>query len=1635
MEQAWVTAIKKLADEFPEMRQVLDESERLSQSVSELVRRASLARSIDRGLYESVLSQGLHPPPPAFDRLGELPEIEAVPYEADTYWVKDSARSQAQVEWQARGNESYDWSRRIAEYYGSDATPRPLARLEALIRSKDASSAVVFEQLFRAADRRFDLATMRSLLDVVEANLDFAASDLYQAWLSSSRLYGARALFRQEFHQAVSYFQRPRLQRQFRRFLRSKTRWIFHVHGPGGLGKTMMLRWLISHRLILRRMCTCCVKLDFDDYSLSAIVQYPWILALPIAEQLDPQVGFTEFRSLAGSLSTYSALLRGTPGEEAYAPNEQAEFSTNLAGSAAAGPDYWPQLERAFSSIPQNTRIILFLDTLEQASQFYPSVLLDVLSRLQRLRDLAPGLRVVLTGRYALGLEQVPDFRKLYGKMTLYWRLRRFTIADSLRFIKFQAPQLDAARSSAIADRSEGSPFKLRMMTDLIAGDDDITEAEIRGPKFDEIDLAYLIDRVVKRIPEKQQLPVRWVVRYGAIPRRLTLEFMERVLLQPVERALAGEVTAVGDDLVDEAITKGLWKPNPLFSLAAGEVWRQLSQYSSKNSWIFVDARDAGRASLHPDVVRPARKLLSKQRIFAQLQAAAVKFFEEKQAPIDVLFHKLQAGSTTVLADWENLLLSPDLRRDARKWRLFSEELLERDFDDAPPAAKVLAHWQAAEAIAAQTNWCYLLAPLEQKLTLSHLAEARSLELAHGLSLIPPSVVFIAEAVNEFQQGGRAAQLAYSRLQSWRPQINQGLARILQHQAEMQVRLNIEGSEAVFEQALQAATLQTIPDVPLRILHERLGYRYARRGIWTRSLEHYEKAYSLTTTEGVEDRLPPIQRALVELDLSTSRYTAARALLDESKAQLAGERNFDLRARLELAVLRPQKALDVLSRWTVVMGRAAGQRLLLVGEAFGQQYQLSEAVNALQLAGQEFDKVGEVSGVDRATVTELMLYVYTARSIDSTSALLEKPLQTSSQNPTLASQWLLARAWVAFRNGRSDDLNRSLADFPNDSPQSQAYRLLIGLSFGAYTASAVDELQSVVEEIEPVTARLTLLEPLVLGQRWPILSQEQAGKIVQAFECQAEGDEEGAVFALRLAELERVIGMGTASLRRLQEGVPKPGAADPDAALQYLARLDLEARIRHEGHFVAGDVDQQSLFESLASLPAAAAAARILVAHAARASGNEAAAEALSREATQLMGREPLQMDRQAQTLRIRLTSYEYSTTYAESDQPELVETSPNPDQDLDVSGEDLQAIEAKLTLRSIALSDGALMLFDPKLRFKVRTPSTPFLSLVARSHEDSMGEDLAKYIAEDWHRVAAEMEMALELKPSHSEEPKRLLLDTSPNLARLPWEFINALSSERPAPVRYQALGGQRSDGPLQTIKRLGKVLTYFAQEAKAEKMRPETNVPRASLRDNSLQMLIVYPPAELVRGGSGFAYSKLRDIYARLRVTVVTDPKQFESSVASTRFDLVLIPSRLTFLGHTTEPALQSLGYRARGLASLLKGNPTIILDTPLPVNPEEAILQLFARNDFAFELLRSGEVRGVVATGLGELEDTRRIHELLQESVMNSGTLVEIIDHIRQGGPADKTLARALAYLGTALFTKQPFFAPGVGDRKSA
>jgi hypothetical protein len=121
---------------------------------------------------------------------------------------------------------------------------------------------------------------------------------------------------------------------------------------------------------------------------------------------------------------------------------------------------------------------------------------------------------------------------------------------------------------------------------------------------------------------------------------------------------------------------------------------------------------------------------------------------------------------------------------------------------------------------------------------------------------------------------------------------------------------------------------------------------------------------------------------------------------------------------------------------------------------------------------------------------------------------------------------------------------------------------------------------------------------------------------------------------------------------------------------------------------------------------------------------------------------------------------------------------------------EALAAIEPRLTLRTIALNSGSFTFMNPELKIGFRAPSTPFLSGIATAQEDARGELLAKQIAENWFAVATELAALLALPDEKPGKPRRLLLDTSANLARLPWEFMTALNVDRPNLVRFPALG-----------------------------------------------------------------------------------------------------------------------------------------------------------------------------------------------------------------------------------------------------
>lgn len=155
-------------------------------------------------------------------------------------------------------------------------------------------------------------------------------------------------------------------------------------------------------------------------------------------------------------------------------------------------------------------------------------------------------------------------------------------------------------------------PFKLALLADSIQVRPEITAQEIKD--YPSVDLAYLIERVVERIPEAR---VQWLLRYGVVPRRLTFAFVRDVLAQELPPATAGRSTTKDDgrEGVPPAKQGKVFRTGPDVALpdAPDEatmraLWDRLRQYASSSSWV----RAAGPETLafHPDVLDPMRDLL-----------------------------------------------------------------------------------------------------------------------------------------------------------------------------------------------------------------------------------------------------------------------------------------------------------------------------------------------------------------------------------------------------------------------------------------------------------------------------------------------------------------------------------------------------------------------------------------------------------------------------------------------------------------------------------------------------------------------------------------------------------------------------------------------------------------------------------------------------------------------------------------------------------------------------------------------------------------------------------------------------------------------------------------------------------------
>ncbi|MBV8987923.1 MAG: hypothetical protein JO372_05100, partial [Solirubrobacterales bacterium] len=290
--------------------------------------------------------------------------------------------------------------------------------------------------------------------------------------------------------------------------------------------------------------------------------------------------------------------------------------------------------------------MVLILDTLEVPLHLVGISLASLLKSLADVQREAPCVRVVLAGRYRIE-DTVSTLNDLFTGSCEPFELPRFSDAEAREYLTSIRHVAREDHVAAAITASSCVPFSLALLADLITENPDISARAISS--YRGADYAYLVERVVKRIPEDL---VRWVVRYAALPRRFDYEFVRDVVWPRVLEERSGNSRR--DDPARDQLGQidrqrsALWKVGELLPTDEAEVrrvWEQVRRYASGSSWITPDEKDPDAVRLQPEVTRPLRELLRGRDIVPVLHEAAAAYFLRKA---DVLADGAAEGPATL---------------------------------------------------------------------------------------------------------------------------------------------------------------------------------------------------------------------------------------------------------------------------------------------------------------------------------------------------------------------------------------------------------------------------------------------------------------------------------------------------------------------------------------------------------------------------------------------------------------------------------------------------------------------------------------------------------------------------------------------------------------------------------------------------------------------------------------------------------------------------------------------------------------------------------------------------------------------------------------------------------------------------
>jgi tetratricopeptide (TPR) repeat protein len=1607
-----------------------------------IVRRLSLLRTFTERTFAAATSDLLTAP--SFEAVVSTPGVEPVIAYPGRFAIVERVRGQALAQWRGERDECARWARILADALDPDDALDRMDRYPLLFFMDQEEARRVLLEGFESADRADDIPRCAALVELVGPIVQLFGDEPSRAMLNELRSRSqSRNLFFSEFYQSARYYPRP-IDDEIRGFVHGQDEpWIFHLHATGGMGKTTLLRRMVSHEWAIGPRHIPCAWLDFDYLDVGTVLQYPALLGLAMAAQWNEQLAQPVFGGiLTPSFQPLASLLfrnrrdgaaRGIASEQVN-ESSRAQYRAGLSNPmrcgilAGAVPprsleeraqrvsqtpillSYWAdKLPEAVAAMPTDRSVLLVIDTLEDASLHHGQQLLEAIRLISALRQQARrlaasrgqvpiNLRLILSGRHELGTEHVPAFGQEFPGQYVSRPLAGLEDTEARTFLDQELgsdrqPATRSALIDAIVEKSAGIPFNLALFAEWANEDETLDHEAVR--RSQDVSTVMLIERIVKRIPYQ---PLRWVIRYGVVPRMLTFDFLRDVMREPLMDALSGRAEAGGIDQPASLTERDVWTIEPDFSFDAETLWNQhVMRYAGQRSWM-MPGEHPQQVQFRSDILQPMRQLLRKQPVFEQLHDRARAWYEKQagdpatwsSATVEALYHTVQLravpGRTPddVLPAIQRMLDAPSLAADPRLRAAVCTELRKPDFDLLAPGEQAYVQYRLAEAIAAEHDYSY-----RTPAAVTSLLEAFDLQAA-GTDALPAFARVWKRAVE-----GSSVSSILGALKDLSPDDVLRASLLL-------AELSGSGSRLVADVLRGAVTLVAglaTSLIPLGVVASRLA-RSIQQQDPDGAIRYYRMAADDFAARGDETGRASMLRLASEAELALGRLARAEQTLADASIEHLLEVRVQL-ARVELAKGNPGEALGLLHTATSPQQRTQSLDVLITeAEALSQRMLLREAVDAWERASRHASQQANGAALTHIAVGQARLYYWWLGAVPASAppGLLSVLDRSSSGNVLPGTDTSEVEVWRTVYGQADADRSRrrALGEIAADTPVARI-RLTLALAqvVPGFPVRRLLEMAEHARQLVPSARVAALAEPVLRGD--PPEFDAPVRAVAEAFEYEPESDIEWAWYAIRYGELLAWLGFHEEAAELLARRVPLLDATAYGQGWRpavYRQRRRVEQRMREWQRrsgatqlFPAPDPDPVDVWwDFWRHTPFRAAVALVENAQRAFDAGDVALMNACLDRAAPGLDLVPFETVSHATAKRLRSTTHDAA-----------------------------HARGFRMPAPPAPTDGGAVGSVGPSPSGASERLGGPHF-VVVEMREQS-GRVAVRTEAPPREQILSAESRTLEVLLRSRGIPRRLVGMPLELVAEELTEFMNDAGIDRRERIALSIPLSPLSSAPWELTCAEGTRLPFRLPSRWSE---PDA---AAELR-MAIDAMADLPPPEPVIFQPMSAQDKESpavSCYVALGARVRRRLDELRGDVAPAC--ALYVAASLMEMPGINEPAIAGTEWTAATLAHVVASSfgdfrPFVVLDVPAPVTSADAVHQLLLRNYFAQSLMEAGVVAGVLATGLHPVSAMGQIQETVLERIGSlRGSRLELFDAVAALG---RTL-KLLPY--DALFTAVP------------